>query len=162
MIRSSKVSSLFLFAAFATACGGTGRTAPAKAPEAEPSPAGASSASAPASEEAGETESLDESAGPAPAQAPKAAMPGSSRATEQTAGGADEMEALASDLDRTLRLSAPDCTTAWNLRDRICELADRLCDLAGRSEEPDVAERCTDGKTRCERATRRVRASCAE
>jgi len=74
----------------------------------------------------------------------------------------DDAEALGRALENALSLSAPDCTTAWALRDRICDLSQRLCDLAGRSAEPDVAERCTDGRGRCERATTRVRAACAE
>ena len=65
-------------------------------------------------------------------------------------------------LDGVLALAAPDCTTAWALRDRICDLAQRLCDLADRSAEPDVAERCADGRARCGHATERVRAACGD
>jgi hypothetical protein len=72
----------------------------------------------------------------------------------------DDIDALGKKLEGALSLSAPDCTTAWSLRDRICDLADRICDLAARSAERDIAERCADGRTRCERATSRVRESC--
>jgi hypothetical protein len=72
----------------------------------------------------------------------------------------DEIDNLSKRLEGTLALSTPDCTSAWSLRDRICDLADRICDLAGRSAEQDVAERCNDGRARCQRATSRVRETC--
>jgi hypothetical protein len=90
-------------------------------------------------------------------------MPGSSqREGAGQPGEQGDVEALDRRLDGALSLAAPDCTTAWSLRDRICDLAQRLCDLAGRSAEPEVADRCADGRARCERATGRVRAACAD
>jgi hypothetical protein len=88
-------------------------------------------------------------------------MPGSSKAEGERAASPD-MDAWARQMESALTLATPDCTTAWALRDRICDLAQRLCDIAGRSAEPDVAERCTDGRSRCERATSRVRAGCGD
>jgi hypothetical protein len=77
-------------------------------------------------------------------------------------GDVDDLDALGGKLDRALSLAAPDCTLSWSLRDRICDLSQRLCDIAARSAEPDVADRCRDGRVRCERATARVRSACAE
>jgi len=144
-----------------TACGGSGQGAPAQSPQGAP-------ASAPASDESGvvneqsapaaEEESRG-AAAPAPAAPSGAALPRSTKA-EQRPGESDEIDALGRKLEGALRLSVPDCTTAWSLRDRICDLADRICDLASRSNERDVAERCTDAKSRCERATSRVREAC--
>ncbi len=104
-----------------------------------------------------------EEASEAPAAAPVApAPPEMPRSTGGVSGEADDFERLGQRLDGALALSAPDCTTAWALRDKICDLSQRLCDLAARSAEPEVAERCTDGRGRCEKATSRVRAACAE
>jgi hypothetical protein len=93
--------------------------------------------------------------------APAADMP-SSAEREKSYADVDDIDALTRSLDRTLRLSVPDCGSAASLRDRICDLAQRICDIAARSAETEVAERCTDGKRRCERATASVRATCAD
>jgi hypothetical protein len=74
----------------------------------------------------------------------------------------DDIEVLSTRLDRTLRLSTPDCTMAPSLRDRICDLSQRICDIAARSNEREIAERCTDAKSRCSRATTSVRSACPE
>ena len=129
---------------------------------AQSAPATESTAPAPAEQE----ESLDRAgAAPAPQAAPPAAgapMPSSSKAEGERAAVAPDMDAWARQMESALTLATPDCTTAWALRDKICDLAQRLCDIAGRSAEPEVADRCTDGKSRCARATARVRAGCAE
>ena len=137
-------------ALFASGCGG-GSAAPARSPE------------APAEEKAAPS-SVDESQEAAPAQqgAPAAGYAPSTTKPETESARASDIETWSKQLEGALALSAPDCTTAWALRDRICDLAQRLCDVAGRSAEPEVAERCTDGRARCERATTRVRASCAD
>ena len=136
----------------ASGCGGS--SAPARSPEAPAEKAAPSSLeSQDAAEEA-----------PAPGAAAPAAgyAPSSTRPEGEQAARASDIETWSKQLEGALALSAPDCTTAWALRDRICDLAQRLCDVAGRSAEPEVAERCTDGRSRCERATTRVRASCAD
>lgn len=129
-----------------------------------------SPAAAPARTEATPQPSMDAEGASAPAGAPaKAAAPApaaemprsTSREGSRTEQG-DELDLLGRKLDGALALSAPDCTSAWALRDRICDLAQRLCDLAARSAEPEMAERCSDGRGRCERATSRVRASCSD
>ena len=105
---------------------------------------------------------------PSPQSAPvddaaeRAADMPSSAEREKSYTDADDIDALTRSLDRTLRLSVPDCGSAASLRDRICDLAQRICDIAARSSETEVAERCTDGKRRCERATASVRATCAD
>lgn len=125
---------------------------------------------APAQSEAAPQRSTDAEGTSAPAGAPASAaapapaanMPRSTSATGTRAEQPDDLDFLTRKLDGALSLSAPDCTTAWALRDRICDLAQRLCDLAARSAEPEMAERCSDGRGRCERATTRVRASCSD
>ncbi len=97
-------------------------------------------------------------AGAAPAPAPQAEAPSSTKTREREPQ--TDIETWDHQLDGVLTLSTPDCNTAWALRDRICDLAQRLCDLATRSAEPELADRCTDGRARCDRATTRVRASC--
>lgn len=89
-------------------------------------------------------------------------MPATTKGESTPGAQEDELELLTRKIDGALALSTPNCTTAWSLRDRICDLAQRLCDLAARSAEPEMAERCTDGRDRCERATARVRAGCAD
>jgi hypothetical protein len=96
---------------------------------------------------------------PAAGAAPAPEAPSSVRSERETKTLPD-IELWGKQLDGALTLSTPDCNTAWALRDRICDLAQRLCDLASRSAEPEVADRCTDGRARCERATARVRAAC--
>jgi len=162
--RALSASALLLLGLAAIGCGArTPATAPesAPAPEAEPR----SLEQAPISP-AGDAESEEAAPSAAPAEAGGAPMPGSAQkskgAIQDESSAVRDLERLSQDLDAALRLSAPDCTTAWSLRDRICDLADRLCEMADRSAEPEVQERCGDGKVRCTRATARVRASCAE
>lgn len=152
---SGRIGKIFLplgLVLLASGCGGS--TPEAQRPE------------APAAEKAPPSSLDSESAGEAPAAG--APAPGASygrapsSAPQEEGSGSADIETWSKQLDGVLALSAPDCTTAWALRDRICDLAQRLCDVAGRSAEPEVAERCTDGRARCERATTRVRASCAE
>jgi hypothetical protein len=131
----------------------------ASTPPPAQTPAGAGEKAAPAPA-ADLTEEQSVTSG---APAPEAAAPPSSLHAEGAPRApASDMEGLARQLENALTLSAPDCSTAWALRDKICDLAQRLCDMAGRSAEPEVAERCTDGRARCEKATTRVRAGCAD
>jgi hypothetical protein len=143
---------------------------PARAPEApgsstEAAPAESEKTAAPAAEGAPASD-MAPSAPAAGAGMPHSAVQKDKGAPvmqeKRRVDAPDEIETLGRALEGALALAAPDCTTAWSLRDRICDLSQRLCDIAGRSAEPDVAERCTDGRSRCERATARVRAACAE
>jgi hypothetical protein len=88
-------------------------------------------------------------------------MPRSTDRADKSRERDEDFDQLGHQLEGALRLSTPDCTTAWALRDRICDLSTRLCGIAEQSNDPDVAARCTDGRARCERATTRVRAQCA-
>jgi hypothetical protein len=143
------------------ACGGSRKeAAPAQTPASEQPAYGA-----PPQEEGGaakqEAPASDRSSGEAAPAAPSGALlPGSIRTRGPGDEPQDEIEGLTRRLEGALSLATPDCTSAWSLRDRICDLADRICDLAGRSAERDVAERCSDGRTRCQRATSRVRETC--
>lgn len=158
--RAGRTASV-LAVLFVAGCGARSRqAAPARAPASEPA-SGAPAEEGVRAEQAPGSPSADKALEqPAPA-APAAgsAFPGSTKGTG-SGEPPDEIEALSRRLEGALTLSVPDCTSAWSLRDRICDLADRICDLAGRSAERDVAERCADGRTRCERATSRVRESC--
>jgi hypothetical protein len=158
---------IVLVLVFVTGCGARSKeAAPAQAPGSQPAYSAPEAEKSPPKDEESASdrasgESKQESLSPRPA-APAAgsALPGST--TRESKGGEpmDEIEALSKRLDGALTLSTPDCTSAWSFRDRICDLADRICDLANRSAERDVAERCTDGRSRCQRATSRVRESC--
>lgn len=146
---------------FAIACGGSSReAAPARAPAAEPAYAPAEESEATKKEAPGAPPAEDRASGgqAAPAAPQSAPLPSSSKGNRGEPS--DDLDVLGRRLEGALSLAAPDCTLAWSLRDRICDLADRLCDLAGRSADKDVAERCSDGRARCERATSRVRDSC--
>lgn len=168
MNRTYRIGSgALLVVVFATGCGGAAKeAAPAQTPASQPAYAApeAEKSAAPKDEESvGDRarETAPESLSPRPAApAGGAALPGST--TREGKGGEpmDEIDALTKRFEGALSLSTPDCTSAWSLRDRICDLADRICDLANRSAERDVAERCTDGRSRCQRATSRVRESC--
>lgn len=77
----------------------------------------------------------------------------------------DASEALSktfSNLERALELSVPDCTTAKQLRDRVCELSEHICRLAGDTDNRASQEMCGDGRGRCADAKRRYSATCAE
>jgi len=151
---SARIAQTLLPAGLALFGSGCGASTPARSPEAPAEKA------APSSVESQDAESTPAAGAPAPNAAPGYA-PSTTRPEEERAGASD-IETWSKQLEGALALSAPDCTTAWALRDRICDLAQRLCDVAGRSAEPELVERCTDGRSRCERATTRVRASCAD
>jgi hypothetical protein len=153
--------------------GCAGRTAPSATPAPEPAPASEKAAPAADEEAAPATPSAPSRATsgalpqapppPAPAgAAPPSSMHGEGARAGTLESAPQDIVLFDQKLDGVLALAAPDCTTAWALRDRICDLAQRLCDLADRSAEPDVAERCTDGRARCAHATERVRAACGE
>jgi hypothetical protein len=158
MIESSPlrvVAVVIAVSLLTTACASRS-PAPLRSPEPAEPAAGTQSVAEPAPAAAPETPTSDKSAATPNegASLPRSAVP--------TLGSKDEVEVLGDKLDGALGLSTPDCGTAWALRDRICDLTQRICDLAARSAEQDVAERCTDGRARCEHATSRVRAVCAE
>jgi hypothetical protein len=102
---------------------------------------------------------------PSAAQPPAAgAHPGSARPEGESDGASSEAVALDDlwrDFDRALTLSAPDCVRAAFLRDRICDLSDRVCELWDRNRQVrELADRCTEARSSCERATQRVTHSC--
>jgi hypothetical protein len=146
---------------FAIGCGGS--SSPAKAPASEAAPP------APQAPQDTPGEAADQSptggsfsgSGHAPANEAEESAP-SSLDRDKSARPEGEFDALTRQLDGALALSTPNCGVAWSLRDRICDLANRICDMAARSAEPEVTERCTDGRVRCERATARVRSSCQD
>lgn len=77
----------------------------------------------------------------------------------------DASEALSktfSNLERALELSVPDCTTAKQLRDRVCELSEHICRLADETDTRASQELCGDGRGRCADARKRYEITCAE
>jgi hypothetical protein len=55
----------------------------------------------------------------------------------------------------------PDCASARDLRDRICDLSDAICALAARDgAPPEIMDRCTAARTSCERARSEVSNVC--
>jgi hypothetical protein len=55
----------------------------------------------------------------------------------------------------------PDCARACTLASNVCALAERICSIAARYPATDpVADRCADGRARCQRA-RTSTATCA-
>jgi hypothetical protein len=149
---TSRIAALLACLA-APACGGS-QTPPA-------SPASEPATQAAPAEQMEDTQMSAPAAGAAPAPPPAAEAPSSTKSARDREP-LGEIETWDQQLDGALALSTPSCMTAWSLRDRICDLAQRLCDIASRSAEPEVADRCTDGRARCERATTRVRAVCPE
>jgi hypothetical protein len=179
--RAVLVLSCFLcFPCFlVSGCGGERRTeAPAAAPEPAtteaPSPeekTAAPPAAAPAAPAAGAADIMDSEQAPASRsdESQSAAPPPAPNSTKKDqdkkkslARQQSDLDALAARLDGVVALSTPDCPTAWALRDQICDLSRHLCDVATKSRESDVAERCADGKARCDRATAKVRAVCSK
>jgi hypothetical protein len=139
------------------ACGGGKEAAPAQTPASQQQYGAPQESESDAAKEEAPSAAP---AGAAPAAPAGGQLPSSTKRERRSSEPMEEIDSLSKRLEGALALSTPDCTSAWSLRDRICDLADRICDLANRSAERDVAERCSDGRARCERATSRVRESC--
>ncbi|HEX4337055.1 MAG TPA: hypothetical protein VH062_14150 [Polyangiaceae bacterium] len=153
--RTVRLAAALSLSGFLSACGASrSNTAPQSAPAAAP----VAPVSAPAMDRAADAPAS--AAGAAPA-AEGAAMPSSTK-SGAAKDAPSELDLWGRQMESALTLSTPDCSLAWALRDRICDLAQRVCDVAGRSAEPEVAERCTDGRARCDHATTRVRAACPD
>jgi hypothetical protein len=72
-----------------------------------------------------------------------------------------ELESSFSDLQKALQLSTPDCVTARQMRDRVCDLAEQICRLADESGGASSQRLCGDGRGRCSDARKRYDESCA-
>lgn len=73
----------------------------------------------------------------------------------------DELVQTSIDLDQATTLASVDCSSARDLRDRICDLSGRICEIADDNPDDDpTAERCRDGRARCRGAAQRVSQSC--
>lgn len=82
---------------------------------------------------------------------------------EEDAKGSDTAspEALFEELGRIAELSAPDCPSARERNQSICELAARICRLVDR--DPNVAsvgDYCSEARRRCADAQRRTAERC--
>jgi len=70
-------------------------------------------------------------------------------------------EALRRELSKAVDLSTPDCPSARERKQAICDLASQLCQLVDR--DPDVASveaYCADARQRCSEAERRTAERC--
>jgi hypothetical protein len=164
-----------------------GREPPREAPPqngkpAEPAPP----APAPEREEQGGAPLEKDKAEPAPAApqlapaAPPAASPprpvkpaAKGRATGKSAPSAEALDwdlgaapgdrarTLRQRLDDAVRLSTPDCRSARERKEAICDLAQQICQMVER--DPDVASvesYCDDAKRRCNQAEQRTAQRC--
>ncbi len=72
-----------------------------------------------------------------------------------------EQEASVEELETALARPEPDCAAACRLEGRICELSERICAIAERHpSDGETADRCRDGRGRCETARERVGETC--
>ena len=95
-----------------------------------------------------------------PASSP-APPPRASRAAEAEKDDSASPEALRRELSRAVELSTPDCPSARERKQAICDLAAQLCQLVDR--DPDVASvesYCADARQRCSEAQRRTAERC--
>ena len=77
----------------------------------------------------------------------------------QSAPQADIADALTSGRSE----DGPDCPSARDLRDRICELAEAICALAARSDAaPETTASCETARTSCKDARERVAVTCPD
>lgn len=75
---------------------------------------------------------------------------------------AEHREVLALSADVEQLSSALQCDAACDAGARLCALAERLCEIAERHPlDGEVANRCADGRARCERARARLDEACA-
>jgi hypothetical protein len=63
----------------------------------------------------------------------------------------DELLEADADLDASLELSEPDCGSASEHLERLCDLAERICEIAEDTGDRGARDRCSDGTARCER-----------
>jgi hypothetical protein len=73
-----------------------------------------------------------------------------------------ELEASFGRLSEELRLNTPDCPSAEQFVNRICELAEHICRLAEKEDEPEDLAVCVDGRNRCAESRRRYSDRCAQ
>jgi hypothetical protein len=79
----------------------------------------------------------------------------------RTGAPASESQLLRQRLDEAVKLSTPDCPSARERKQAICDLANQICQLVDR--DPDVASvesYCDDAKQRCSAAERRTAQRC--
>lgn len=88
--------------------------------------------------------------------------------TTQSAPAVDMEAPPESDKEEAERLArengnkkGADCTSARDLRDRICDLSDAICALAARDGAPhEIMDKCTSARTSCEHARTEVSNAC--
>jgi len=101
---------------------------------------------------------------PAAAQeAPRRAAPSEGNAIDldQPKDDGASPEALRRELSKAVDLSTPDCPSARERKQAICDLASQLCQLVDR--DPDVASveaYCSEARQRCNEAERRTAERC--
>jgi len=101
---------------------------------------------------------------PAATRAREAAPTAARRPRAESNDGMDwsaEPQVLRQRLDDAVKLSTPDCPSARERKQAICDLANQICQLVDR--DPDVASvesYCDDAKQRCSEAERRTAQRC--
>ena len=82
---------------------------------------------------------------------------------QQDLGSVPMAEAYDAEEHATGAQAGPDCSSARDLRDRICELAEAICALAARSDAaPETIASCETSRTSCKDARERVAAACPD
>ena len=137
---------------------------PGTAPEplekdrAEPKPAASEFAPAPAPPPA-PTRSPAKRSAPAKGEAPSSEEGAPDWATGP--GPSERARTLRQRLDDAVKLSTPDCPSARERKQAICDLAQQICQMVDR--DPDVASvesYCDDAKQRCSDAEKRTAQRC--
>jgi len=152
-----------------------GKPAAPAAPEAAPRDEQKSIAPAPIEKD--QAEPAPAAPEPVPAPPPTSAKPAAKRrapakgkAPRNEEGGPDwdfgpspseRTRALRQRLDDAVKLSTPDCPSARERKQAICDLAQQICQMVDR--DPDVASvesYCDDAKQRCNDAEKRTTQRC--
>jgi hypothetical protein len=97
----------------------------------------------------------------APTAAGRARAAESNDGTDWSTGDGLTPQVLRQRLDDAVKLSTPDCPSARERKQAICDLANQICQLVDR--DPDVASvesYCDDAKQRCSEAERRTAQRC--
>jgi hypothetical protein len=78
---------------------------------------------------------------------------------EEAFEGQEQMIAFESQIDELAAIE--DCAGACEMAGRVCSLGERICTISERHPgDTEIGSRCRDGRTRCERARRRLAEEC--
>jgi len=150
---------------------------PARPAATESAPRGEQESTAPAPVEKDQAAPAPAASEPAPAPPPTSAKPAAKRRAPAKGKAqrseddnpdwdfglapSDRTRALRQQLDDAVKLSTPDCPSARERKQAICDLAQQICQMVDR--DPDVASvesYCGDAKQRCSDAEKRTAQRC--